>query len=210
MMKYKRFHLFCGTVLLISELWKQFTLTFYINGGSFNWWYFPFQLCSLPMYCCLIIGLTKRTAFIRILSVFLMDYGLLGGFFAFFDTSGMHYSYTPLTVHSFLWHIALIVIGIITAFSGMSDYSIAGYLKGTFIYIAGCIIALILNLSLYQYGDINMFYISPYYQMQQVVFCQLTRIIGNTPAIWIYIASIIIGGGLLHYGWSLLWKTRKS
>ena len=37
----------------------------------------------------------------------------LGGIFAFFDTSGMHYGYLPLTIHSYAWHILLITLGFI-------------------------------------------------------------------------------------------------
>ena len=41
-------------LMFCSEIWKQFTLTFAIGGGSYIWWYFPFQLCSIPMYILLV------------------------------------------------------------------------------------------------------------------------------------------------------------
>ena len=36
-------------LLPLSEIWKQLLLTAG-NGGSYLWWYFPFQLCSMPLY----------------------------------------------------------------------------------------------------------------------------------------------------------------
>ena len=54
----ERFLFYTGLVMAASEIWKQWTLTFVLGGGSYNWWYFPFQLCSVPMYlsfassCC--------------------------------------------------------------------------------------------------------------------------------------------------------------
>ena len=33
---------------LLSEVLKQFLL--YREYGSYDWWYFPFQLCSMPLY----------------------------------------------------------------------------------------------------------------------------------------------------------------
>ena len=33
----------------LSEIWKQLLLT-WANGGVYRWWYFPFQLCSMPLY----------------------------------------------------------------------------------------------------------------------------------------------------------------
>lgn len=40
-----------------------------------------------------------------------MCYTLLSGMMAFADTSGMHYPLIILTVHSYVWHILLILIG---------------------------------------------------------------------------------------------------
>ena len=38
-----------AVLLPLSEVWKQLLLTAG-NGGSYLWWYFPFQLCSMPLY----------------------------------------------------------------------------------------------------------------------------------------------------------------
>ena len=54
MKRQNRFFFCCGLILLASEIWKQWTLTFQLNHGVYNFWYFPFQLCSVPMYVCLI------------------------------------------------------------------------------------------------------------------------------------------------------------
>ena len=102
----------CGILMLCSEVWKQFTLTFVMGGGSYNWWYFPFQLCSIPMYVLLAYPWLRRGNVRRALLMFLMCYCLLGGIAVFADTSGLHYPLKALTVHSYLWHILLIILGI--------------------------------------------------------------------------------------------------
>lgn len=38
-----------AVLLPLSEVWKQLLLTAG-NGGAYLWWYFPFQLCSMPLY----------------------------------------------------------------------------------------------------------------------------------------------------------------
>ena len=55
-----------------------------------------------------------------------MDFGLLGGIFAFFDTSGMHYGYLPLTIHSYAWHILLITLGFISGLDHRTDHTKKG------------------------------------------------------------------------------------
>ena len=108
----RRVFLTTGILLLASEIWKQYCLTFVLNGGVYQWWYFPFQLCSVPMYLCLMPGFLKGGALRDGALSFLADYTLLSGVIVFLDTSGMHYGYAPLTAHSYLWHFALIGLGI--------------------------------------------------------------------------------------------------
>lgn len=212
---YSNVYAFCGILMLISEIWKQWTLTFVLNRGSYCWWYFPFQLCSIPMYVSLCIGIISssrikaRIPYLRthgdticsLLMAFLMDFGMLGGIFAFFDTSGMHYGYLPLTIHSFVWHILLILIGCLSGLSRKSDHSLKGYLFSALLYLVCCGTATVFNLVFYRFGIINMFYISPHFRMSQKVFCHIADMLGNGYGIAAYILASITGAGLFHLLW---------
>lgn len=216
------FFFVCGIIMLISEVWKQLILTFVLGGGSYNWWYFPFQLCSIPMYVLLAYPWLRRKNARLTLLAFLMCYCLLGGIAVFADTSGLHYPLPALTVHSYLWHIVLILLGITagityirrlhfdrkrTLFSRAlsAAFPLHPFIYCTCLYLACCLIAELLNLSLDKFGTINMFYINPDYRMQQVVFRDLLPIIGNTGTILLYIASTILGAFLLYLFWKLVW-----
>lgn len=200
----KKSHLFlfiCGILMLISEIWKQYILTFIIGQGVYDLWYFPFQLCSIPMYICLFLPWLKNSHLQNIFASFLADYGLLSGIFSFFDTSGMHYGYAPLTLHSYLWHVLLILIGIVTALS-FPFFQRWKYFSGsTALFLICCSIALALDLCLDSYGPINMFYINPDYPMSQRVFSSIADMLGNTAGILLYIASIILGASVFHFIW---------
>lgn len=147
MKKYHSFFFLWGIIMLVSEIWKQYTLTFVLGQGHYNLWYLPFQLCSIPMYVCLLIPWVKNPRLLGILAAFLTDYGLLGGIFSFFDTSGMHYGYAPLTVHSYLWHIVLIFIGLTAACIFPSSSKWSCFLGSTALFLVCCLIALILDRS---------------------------------------------------------------
>lgn len=187
--------------MFLSEIWKQWQLTYLLNNGHYNWWYFPFQLCSIPMYICLLFPWVSSFRLRSILLTFLMDFGLLGGIFAFCDTSGMHYGYLPLTVHSFGWHILLIVIGIYAGLINKNTCSNRDYFHSAKIYLGCCLTATILNLALHPYGSINMFYISPYYVMSQKVFCEIAGTLGNAFGIVFYLCATLLGAYLLHQIW---------
>lgn len=206
MNRYRPF-LYCGIFMLISEIWKQWCLTYILNGGSYNWWYFPFQLCSIPMYICLALPWIPSKQLRSILLAFLMDFGLLGGIFAFFDTAGMHYGYAPLTIHSFGWHILLILLGIYAGLHPDTDHSRTGYIGSILFYLSCCLIATTVNLTFDRFDLINMFYINPHYRMSQKVFCHIALVWGNTAGIYSYILATITGAGILHSMW---YKTQSQ
>ncbi|MCU6684963.1 YwaF family protein [Dorea acetigenes] len=205
MRRQNRIFFIFGIILLLSEIWKQYCLTYIVNPGSYDWWYFPFQLCSIPMYVCLLLPFAVPESIHRAMEAFLMDFGLLGGIFAFFDTSGMKYSFFPLTCHSYLWHIFLIIIGI-TAGVSCRPQSWNDFKNSVYIYLSCCGIASIFNVCFGSLGSINMFYINPAHRMSQKVFRNIADALGNNAGILIYIAATILGAGIFHFIWRQILK----
>ena len=135
----------CGLLLAFFELYKQGFLYFVVNGRCYNWWYFPFQLCSIPMYLCLAYPFLARPhtssgkhgvfntggsgAAAPILATFLQDFGLLGGFMALAFPEGFLYPYWTLTLHGFFWHFLLIFIGVYCGRRGLSDFGETGFAR---------------------------------------------------------------------------------
>lgn len=230
-----RLFFLCGVIMFISEIWKQITLTFVLGGGRYNWWYFPFQLCSIPMYLLLLYPWLRQKVARRILLTFLMSYTLLGGIAVFADPSGLHYPLVSLTVHSYLWHILLILIGILSGiiyfrsahelppsapahfcsthrsapsgpvhFYNAHRKTLCTFAGSTGLYLFFCMLAELFNLSFDRFGTINMFYINPGYQMQQIIFSDLSVRIGNMPAILLYMVSTILGAFFLFLIWQFI------
>ena len=195
-----------GLVMAASEVWKQLSLTYLVGEpGSYILWYLPFQLCSIPMYLCLLLLFTRSGKLTDLCSEFLCTFGLMAGIAAFFDTSGFRYDYPPLTVHSFAWHIGMILLGIYAGIDRIlcgRGFRFASFTGAAGIYLVCCAAAEALNLALDRFGIINMFYINPHYRMEQVVFSRIAERIGNSPGILAYILCSMLGALLLH----LLWK----
>ena len=188
-----------GVLLLLSEVWKQLTINLVLKAageGQYYWWYFPFQLCSTPMYLCLLLPLTGRAGGEKLrdaILTYLATFGLLAGVFTFVDTGGFsELGYLPLTVHSWIWHILMILTGLFCfaylAVNGRN--SLAGAVG---IYLAGCAAAEGINLTVGRRALINMFYISPLLKMNQPCFRDIAGYLGNGWGIFMYIAMIIVG-----------------
>lgn len=178
----------------VSEIWKQAVL--YGYNGYYDWWYFPFQLCSLPAYLLPTYVLLRNGRLKNAIGTFLMCYGLVGGIAVFFDTSGLHYQLTSLTVHSYLWHILMIAMSFILA--NEVSFREKHLYDASAIYLLCSAIATILNVTLHEQGQINMFYISPYEKMRQIVFKDIARITGETAVIFIYMIMTMAAAEVIY------------
>ena len=169
----------------VSEIAKQIIL--YRFNGYYDYWYFPFQLCSMPMYLLPAFVLLEDGKLKDIIGTFLMDYGLVSGAAVFLDTSGMFYRLPILTVHSFLWHILMIVMAITI----MLEKRESRFREATILFLILAAIATVINVTLHSKGFINMFYISPYYDMEQIVFRDLALYTGQHAIRIIYLLTIM-------------------
>ena len=193
----------CGVLLALMELYKQAFLYVIEFHGHFDWWYFPFQLCSLPMYLCLLLPFVPHK-YQRIFCTFMYNYNLLGAVMVFVDPSGLMHPYWTLTLHGFIWHILLIFIGLLIAFSRMVLPTAKGFWQSTAVFAVGCVIATIINVTSHPYGNADMFYITPYYATTQIVYSQIAAKFGIFAGNAVYVLSIILGAWLLHLVYEIL------
>lgn len=230
----------CGLLLALSELYKQGFLYFAVNGRRYNWWYFPFQLCSIPMYLCLVYPLAARgqrkslkhiapigrcktqppeawpetTPAARILATFLQDFGLLGGFMALAFPEGFLYPYRTLTLHGFLWHFLLIFLGVYCASRRLSDFGESGFARCLPLYLACCLIATGINtavqLTVYPDSYADMFYINCFFPSEQPVFSQISLALGNLWGHVAYLLASCLGAFFIHRGMTRIFRKCES
>ena len=127
-----------GLLLSISEVFKQLFYYFIIMDHQYAWGEFPFQLCSIPMYICLIAPWLKPGKLQRGMYSFLVLYNLLGGAISFAEPSGLLLDHWFLTIHACLWHMLLVFIGLFICFSKRGGTCKGDYRGATFTFIALC------------------------------------------------------------------------
>lgn len=198
--------LMLGLLLLFMELWKQLYLYLFVFDRQYRVWYLPWQLCSMPIYLCLIYGVGMLVSgrkgsshTFRPLAVFMADYGLLGGIAALLVPDGFTWPEHPLlTLHGYLWHVLLILLSLYLTLRGLSDIRKRAFLKTLPIFFTAALVAEVLNVLLHPFGDCDMFYISPYHLSSQPVFREIDSVIGRGPGILLYLAAVILGAFLCH------------
>ena len=196
-----------GLVLAVGELFKQLFYYFFIMNNQYSWGDFPFQLCSIPLYLCLIAPWLKPGKLQRGMYSFMVLYNLLGGAISFTEPSGLFHDQWFLTVHACIWHMLLVFIGLFICFSKRGGDQPADYKGATGTFLVLCAVAFGLNCFV-QYGlgeSMNMFFVGPG-ESPLVVFKQFSQWFGwyvNTP---IYIFAVCLGAYLI----SLLTCSRQK
>lgn len=196
--KFDRIMLISGVILLIGELYKQLMNFYVVNDHVYDWWIFPFQLCSLPMYLCPLLIMIHNEKRHRILCTFLLDFNMMGAVATFIDPSGIFHPYWMLTLHGILWHLMLIFVGFVIIFSHEADLTTRGFLRTLPLFAFFCLAAEVLNGILHRFSAANLFYISPWEMSTQLLFGDIDRKLGRPIGILLYILAMAAGAWLIH------------
>ena len=157
----------CGFFLILTEIYK---ISFHVYAidtpvpiGQFNWWVFPFQLCSVPMYFCLLGAFLPEGRVRRAALDFMGIFNLMSGAVAFAEPSGLNHEYWTLTLHAYIWHMMLVFVGLMIAFRPEMKWKMKTYWRAVIVFLCLAVIAFCINLIFWNaaQGDINMFYVGP-------------------------------------------------
>ncbi len=148
-----------GVFLLLMEIVKQCLLT-YVRG-SYSWSDFPWQLCSIPMYVCLIYPHLKKGR--ETAEHFLMVFGFLGGVMSLIFPQSSFYSYLLLTIQSLAWHGILLMLSGYLMMSTSKSRSVGAFRPVAIWYLVTAAVAVLINFFTagISKGESNMFFLGP-------------------------------------------------
>lgn len=149
------------------------------------------------MYLCLVMPVLPKGKGKTAVATFMQDFNLLGGIAALAVPEGFSHIHWSLTIHGYVWHCLLIVIGLYILLCGRADLSWRGFLRTLPLFVLCCGIATLINV-LAPDGRADMFYISPYHPSTQPFIHDLALRIGIHAANLFYLAAVCIGGAVVH------------
>jgi uncharacterized membrane protein YwaF len=199
-----------GGLLILFEIYKILFHVFLDPYGWGGFWgVFPFQLCSLPMYLCVVCAFCKNEKVNSWLYECIFAVNLIGGFMAFVEPSGINHDYWTLTLHAYIWHMSLVFIGMYLIASRRSGTEMSDYKSAVKTFLVLCCIAFIINLSLRKVSDgtVNMFFIGPSVT-SLAVFKQISEFTTWYIGTALYIPSVCLGAFIVFYPVHLYAKKR--
>ena len=197
-----------GLFLLITEVYK---IAFHMTVNPYDWGFwgaFPFQLCSVPMYLCIVCALCKNERVNRWMYEGMFAVNMVGGIMAFVEPSGIQHGYVTLTLHAYIWHMLLIFIGLYLYMSRRVCTDRLCYPRALVMYFIVAAVAQGCNLI---FGDkINCFYISPYKQSPLAVFKDIYASAGwLANMLLMFLAIALASAAVCYVGYALRRRSDK-
>ena len=184
-----------GLFMILAEVWKQWFVPRYVYPGILTTWFFPWQLCSMSMYCSFATPFLKGKAQDTVL-VFLSTFQIVAALGALLFPGDMMRPQILLFIHSFLYH-GMMLFESIAAILILKKREHARFTPAVLLFLAMAAVAEIINvISHHIVNDLsveaNMFNITPYYPSTQPVFHDIAVRFGILPEIVIYLGVIIL------------------
>ncbi|MBQ6622297.1 MAG: YwaF family protein [Mogibacterium sp.] len=199
----------CGWFLILTEVYKQAFLYYIVNNGQYDYWFLPFQLCSVPMYLTVLLPWLRGRAREAVLT-FLATYTFVSAVATFLYPADLLRPYLLLTLHGFLWHGILLFISLTVTLSGMADLTARAFARATVLFVLLCALAVILNVIAEPFAvsaaaqgaphaHPNMFYLNPYHYSTQPLIGGVQQRLGIPAGLIVYIAAIIGLSGMVCF-----------
>ena len=169
---------------------------------DFQWYAFPFQLCTMPLYICLIALFLKKGKFRDNLLSFMGYITILGSIATAVRPHDVFVSDLLVDIHTMYLHVGSLIVSVYLLMSREVELNLKGFLRGVATFIAFCIIANILNICVYNSGilngeSFNMFYISPYFVSSLPVFDTIYSAVPYPVFLAIYVVALSLGGFII-------------
>lgn len=202
----------CSSIMLFNEIYKQFIGAIRYDQKSntvhweYEWFWFPFQFCSTPMYVGIIAGFICKGKIQKMLYNFLGFFGMFGGVITFLNP-GTILATTVLFIifHSLIHHLLMMVMAV-TLLVSKIELNHKAVLWALPVFAVLVVIADVLNVWFYYVidkdGDFNMFYISPY--KADFYGLAFTKWLIERPRYALFIILYLLGFSLIGYIISLL------
>ena len=200
-----------GIFLLLTEVYKQLFYFYHMENNEYAYWIFPFQLCSVPMYLCIIAALIRPGRLQSGMYCFMTTFNLLGGLMAFIEPSGIIHEHLTLLLHAFIWHMSLIFVGFYLIASGRCAKTKKDFKYAVITFLALAVVAFLINLILWvpSEGTINMFFVGPR-NSSLAVFSWIAKTFGWYVSTLIYLPVVCLGAYLIFLPVHLYYKKKAG
>ena len=208
-----------GVIALILEVLKQLIWSFNYDSltnvvtWDYQWYAFPFQLCTTPIFVSLICIFLKKNKIRDALLSYMAYITILGSIATMILPDSCFTTHILVNIHTMWLHLGSFEVSVYLLMSGEVNISIKSLKDAYPIFLIFVGIALGMNMVIYNSGILNgetfdMFYISPYFISTLPVFDVIQQNVPYLVYLMIYILALMLGAFII-YGIAKLIKNLK-
>ena len=197
----RRLLLAAWIIFFVLETYKQLIYSFAYDGAIVTWdyqWYvFPFQLCSTPMYVLPFAALLRNGRLRDATVSFLAFFAFFGGLVVYIYPGDVFSQHIGVNIQTMIHHGLQIIIGVFLMTRYLKRLSFKYFLGGAAVFGFLVALALGMNLSAPLFTDevFNMFYIGPHFPCHMPI---LSDIYASTPHV-LFLAVYVVGFVLVGF-----------
>ena len=216
-----------GITAFVLELLKQLSWSFnydsVINSVSwdYQWYAFPFQLCTTPIFISLICLFLKKGKIRNCLLSYMAFVTILGSISTMLLPDSCLVSDILVNIHTMWLHLGSFVVSVYLIMNGVVKVNKKNFINAILVFLVFVSIALIMNIDVYNSGILNdetfnMFYISPYFESTLPVFDVIYEKVPYILFLIIYVVALCLGAGIIYFiamlinKISLVFKKKKN
>ncbi len=171
-----------GILLVVLEIIKQLEYSFSWDESSqtaswsYQWYAFPFQFCSTPMYLMVLAGSLPNCKVRDAIYSYLGTFALFAGLCVMCYPGDVFTSTIFINIQTMVWHGSMVVVGILLLSTQAFAIEHKSILKAGIVFLIMLLTALLMDCIWAWAGGLqtgqtfNMFYISPYYPCTLPIF----------------------------------------
>ena len=197
-----RIVLVVAVTVTLLEIYKQINYTFSVSDtgaicADFQWYAFPFQFCSMPMYVGLLTALFRKGKIHDALYAFLATYAVFAGVCVMLYPQDVFIETIGINIQTMICHGSMIVVGAYLLYSGYVKIEHRTLLKAVPVFAVAVALAAVMNevahlTDLLQTETFNMFFISPHCDPSLPVYSLVQQVVPFPWCLVIYIAAFTL------------------
>lgn len=196
-----------SVMVILLECYKQINYTFKVtNAGTINadyqWYAFPFQFCSTPMYVGLLAAVLPKGRIHRSLCAYLASYAVFAGLCVMVYPADVFIGTIGINIQTMICHGTMISIGVYLLYTGYVPATKQTVLRAIPVFSVAVAIAAGMNEVAFHTGllkteTFNMFFISPYCEPSLPVYSWVQKMVSFPWCLILYILAFSVASALV-------------
>ena len=161
-------------ILVVGEIYREFIMGASVEGGtvsySFQWYLFPFQICSAPLYALPLIVFLPEGRVRDAVCAYMMTFSFFGGLAVMVRPTDVLCHIVGVNIQAMVHHGSQVIIGLVLAIRYRNRYNLKFFLGAICSFAVVLAVAMTLNvtvhyalLSVGRSDVFNLFFISPFH-----------------------------------------------